>query len=105
TLAAVRVAPYARSLARCLEDIRPDLVHSNAIKTHALSTAAAPRGVPVLWHLHDYIGARSISRVLLRLLSRRCAAAIANSSAVAVDAVRVFGGAIPAHVVPNGLDL
>src|SRR5438477_1707481 len=105
TLAAVRVASYARTLARCLEDIRPDLVHSNAIKTHVLSTAAAPRGVPVRWHLHDYVGARSVSRVLLRLLSRRCAAALANSSAVAADAERVFGGGIPVHCVPNGIDL
>src|SRR5437763_12522536 len=83
TLAAARVAPYARTLARCLEDIRPDLVHSNAIKSHVLSTVAAPRGVPVLWHLHDYIGARPVSRVLLRLLIRRCAASIYTSLVVA----------------------
>jgi glycosyltransferase involved in cell wall biosynthesis len=105
TIAALRAVPYARILARCLEDIRPDLVHSNTIKTHVLSVAAAPRGVPVLWHLHDYIGARPVSRVLLRLLSRRCAAAIANSPAVAADAQRVFGGGTVVRCVPNGIDL
>ena len=105
TVAALRVAPYARTLARCLDDIRPDLVHSNTIKTHVLSIAAASRGVPVLWHLHDYVGARPVSRVLLRVLSRRCAAAIANSAAVVADAERVFGGAMPVYCVTNGIDL
>jgi glycosyltransferase involved in cell wall biosynthesis len=100
----LRAVPYARTLARCLEDIRPDLVHSNSIKTHVLASAAARR-TPVLWHLHDYVGARPVSRVLLRMLSGRCAAALAASSAVAADAERVFGEAMAVHCVPNGIDL
>ena len=70
-LSALTAPSYARSLTRCLADIRPDLVHSNSIKTHVLGVTAAPRGVPVLWHLHDFIGARPVSSRLLRLLSRR----------------------------------
>jgi glycosyltransferase involved in cell wall biosynthesis len=104
-LSALTVTPYARALTRCLADIRPDLVHSNSIKTHVLGVMAAPRGVPVLWHLHDFIGARPVSSRLLRLLGRRCAAALANSSAVAADAERVFDGGLPVHCVPNGIDL
>ena len=99
------VAPYVRTLSRCLADIRPDVVHSNSIKTHVLGVTAAPRGVPVLWHLHDFIGARPVSSRLLRLLSRRCSAALANSSAVAADAERVFDGGLPVYCVPNGIDL
>ena len=104
-LSALTAPSYARSLTRCLADIRPDLVHSNSIKTHVLGVTAAPRGVPVLWHLHDFIGARPVSSRLLRLLSRRCAAAVANSSAVAADAEHVFGGGLPVHCVSNGIDL
>ena len=104
-LSALTLTPYARALTRCLADIRPDLVHSNSIKTHVLGVAAAPRGVPVLWHLHDFIGARPVSSRLLRLLGRRCAAAVANSSAVAADAERVFDGRLPVYCVPNGIDL
>ena len=104
-VSALTVTPYVRALTRCLADIRPDLVHSNSIKTHVLGVAAAPRGVPVLWHLHDFIGARPVSSRLLRLLGRRCTAALANSSAVAADAERVFDGGIPVYCVPNGIDL
>ncbi len=104
TAAAFPAVPYARALGRCLEDIRPDLVHSNGIKTHVLSIGA-PRRVPVLWHLHDYISTRPVSRLLLPLLRTRCTAAVANSSAVAADAERTLGGAVPVHCVPNGIDL
>jgi glycosyltransferase involved in cell wall biosynthesis len=105
TLAALRVAPQARLLGRRLTEIRPDLVHSNAIKWDVLAGLAAPRGVPVLWHLHDYLGARPVSGALLRVLGRRAAAVMANSSAVAADAERVLRGAVPVYRVPNGIDL
>src|SRR6266850_3482713 len=104
-LSALTAPSYARTLTRCLADIRPDLVHSNSIKTHVLGVAAAPRGVPVLWHLHDFIGARPVSRRVLRFLRRRCAVALANSSAVAADAERVFDGGLPVYCIPNGIDL
>jgi glycosyltransferase involved in cell wall biosynthesis len=105
TAAPLGLAPYVRALARCLDELQPDLVHSNGIKTHVLSALAASRRVPVLWHLHDYVGARPVSRVLLRRLRRRAAGVIANSSAVAADAERVFGGALPVYRLPNGIDL
>src|SRR6266850_3921435 len=97
--------PGSKSAGRCLADIRPDLVHSNSIKKHVVVVVAAPRGDPVLWDLHDFIGARPVSRRALRFVRRRCAAALANSSAVAADAERVFDGGLPVYCVPNGIDL
>jgi glycosyltransferase involved in cell wall biosynthesis len=95
----------ASDVEHCLAGLRPDLVHSNGLKTHELSGLAAPQGVPVLWHLHDYVGSRPVIRGLLRGLRGRSAAAIANASAVAADAARAIGGAFPVRTVPNGIDL
>ncbi|HET6574981.1 MAG TPA: glycosyltransferase family 4 protein [Fimbriiglobus sp.] len=91
-----------RRLRALLRRLRPDLVHSNGIKSHALSTLAAPRGVPVLWHVHDYLGQRPVVRWLLRAVPRPTLA-MANSQSVADDARRVLRG-VPVEVVLNAID-
>src|SRR5205085_4659115 len=62
-------------------------------------------GVPVVWHLHDYVGRRPLSGRLLRFDRGRCAAVVANSAGVAADVRRVIGDAGTIHTVPNGIDL
>ena len=53
------VGPRRRSGSSCgckrpSAGLRPDLIHSNGLKAHVFAAVARPRGVPVLWHLHDF---------------------------------------------------
>jgi glycosyltransferase involved in cell wall biosynthesis len=98
-------ASYLRRLRRTLGTLAPDAVHSNGLKMHVLAGWAAPRGVPVIWHLHDYVGRRPATKRLLRLGLGRCAVIVANSSSVAADAQIVFGAARRILAIHNGVDL
>ena len=77
-------ARYVAALRRHIATIAPTIVHSHGLKTHVVSALAA-RDAPLVWHLHDYVGARRVTAALLRRLSRRAAMAIANSASVAAD--------------------
>ena len=96
---------YARRLARRLRSERPDLVQTNGMKMHLLGTWAAPRGVPVVWHLHDYLGSRAVMARLLRLASRRGVEAVAVSESVAADARATLGRSVPVHAIYNRVDV
>jgi glycosyltransferase involved in cell wall biosynthesis len=96
---------YRRHLARTLRDLGPDVIHSNGLAMHPLAARAAPAGVPVVWHLHDFVRRRPLTRRLVRLDRRRCAAIIASSAAVAADARTVVGPRCAIHPVPCGVDL
>ena len=100
-------AGYVLKLRRVLKELAPDLVHTHGLKTHVLGAWAAPRGVPVVWHLHDYAGRRPVMARLLRASSRRASAAFANSESVAADAREVFGrgGRVRVRTVYNAVDL
>jgi glycosyltransferase involved in cell wall biosynthesis len=102
--AAVASGRYARSLARRLREIRPDIVHTNGLKMHLLGAWAHPRQAPLIWHIHDYVGSRRLMRRLLRPFRRSCAAAIVNSKSVAEDLQRALPGL---RIVPiyNAVDL
>jgi glycosyltransferase involved in cell wall biosynthesis len=108
---AVRAAPASiaglRLVARLrtvINRIAPHIVHSNGIKTHLLSRFAVPRGIPVVWHVHDFYSLRPAAARLLRRLSGRVLAAVAISEAVAVDAAKVLP-AIRVATAPNAIDL
>ena len=104
-VAGLSLLRYRRHLARTLRDLVPDVIHSNGLTTHPLAGRAAPAGVPVVWHLHDFVRRRPLTRRLLRLDRRRCAAIIASSAAVAADARTVVGPGCAIHPVPSGVDL
>jgi glycosyltransferase involved in cell wall biosynthesis len=95
---------YAARLRKAVSRFGPDVVHSNGIKTHLLSRVAVPRGVPVVWHLHDFYSLRPMAARLLRRMRVRVRTAIAISQAVAADTERVLPG-VPIAVVPNAVDL
>jgi len=95
---------FLRRLKQWMRRARPDLIHSNGIKTHCLAWLAGPKNVPILWHAHDFFGARPLARRLLRLAARRVAAAVAVSSAVADD-LKTVGVSAPVNVIANGTDL
>jgi glycosyltransferase involved in cell wall biosynthesis len=95
---------YARCLRAAVTRIAPDVVHSNGIKTHLLARFAVPRGVPVVWHLHDFYGLRPLAARLLRRVRGRARLGVAISQAVADDAAKAVPG-LPVAVVPNAIDL
>lgn len=97
-------ARYVAQLRRAVAAFRPDLVHSNGIKTHLLSRAAVPRRVPVVWHLHDFYGLRPLSAKLLRRARGRARAGVAISDAVAADTATALPG-VPVRTVLNAVDL
>ncbi|HEX5270927.1 MAG TPA: glycosyltransferase, partial [Gemmataceae bacterium] len=73
---------YGRQLRRFVDQIRPDVVHSNGIKFHLLTHLARLRGTPVVWHLHDFLSGRRIAAPALRWAARSAAGAVAVSRAV-----------------------
>src|SRR2546428_3648957 len=70
---------YAMRLRATLRRLAPDVVHANGLKMDVLSGLAAPRRLPIVWHLHDFVGRRPLARRLLRALVGRAAAIVANS--------------------------
>ncbi len=102
--AAGSAAAYGRRLAGLLSQLRPDIVHSNGLKMHVLGARAVPRGASLVWHIHEYVGRRSLTRTLLRRYGSRCAAIIANSRSVAADVSAALSGAVPVTTIYNAVD-
>jgi glycosyltransferase involved in cell wall biosynthesis len=75
------------------------------MKAHVLGAWAAPRGVPVVWHLHDYVGSRPVMARLLRWSARRPVTAVGVSHSVAEDAARTLGPRTPVRTIANAIDL
>ena len=101
--AAPALVNFPRRLRAAITATRPQLLHSNGIKAHLLATLAGPRGVPVLWHVHDFLGERPLVGQLLRRAGGCVRGVVAVSDAVARDAARVLQ-AVRVETVRNGLD-
>lgn len=105
-LSVPEMALYLTKLAALLRSRKPSLIHTNAIKCHALAALVAPvAGVPALWHLRDIVRPGPTLSVLRALRSAPGARIrlVANSAATA----RSFeggGASDPIPVVHNGLD-
>lgn len=80
------------------------VVHAHGFKAQVLTALAARRPVRVIWHVHDYVGGRPVSRRLLRWLASRTCAIVANSESVAADVRRVCP-ASRVLAIHNGVDL
>lgn len=102
---AAPAAAYVRRLRRLLGGISPDLVHSNGFKMHVLGLWARPRGVPVIWHVQDFVSRRPVMSRMLRRYADRCAAVVAISRSVASDVRAVCGGRVKVHPVYGAVDL
>jgi glycosyltransferase involved in cell wall biosynthesis len=93
--AAASTAGYTVRLARRLRELRPDLVHTNSLKSgYYGSVAARLAGVPVIWHVRDRIAddylpprAVALTRTMLRVLPT---AVICNSA----ETLRTVGGRV-----------
>jgi glycosyltransferase involved in cell wall biosynthesis len=95
---------FLSALRAQFSSFRPDLVHSNGVKTHWLASLLVPRRVPVVVHVHDYLSERKISKYLVGTLKRRSATLVANSASVASD-IQILGWKGALATIPNGIDL
>jgi glycosyltransferase involved in cell wall biosynthesis len=84
--AGAETARYVASLRRRLRQLRPDILHTNSLKS-ALYGGAAGRaaGVPVLWHVRDRIAPDYLPGAAVRLV--RAAAAVLPTAVVAPSEV------------------
>ncbi|MCA1651336.1 MAG: glycosyltransferase family 4 protein, partial [Acidobacteria bacterium] len=102
--AASDMPAYQQELRRTLDAFDADVLHTNGFKAH-ITGARARAGAALVWHIHEYVSSRPVSRALLRRYVGRCAAIIANSYSVADDVRAVVGQAAPIHVIYNAVNL
>ena len=100
---AAALPPYIASLRRLLRMRRATIVHCNGFKAH-VSAALAGGRQRIVWHLHDYVQRRRLTARLLRLLSGRAHAIVANSDSVMRDAGMAFGPGVRVRRVYNAVD-
>jgi glycosyltransferase involved in cell wall biosynthesis len=94
---------YSLQLARRLRRLKPDLVHTNSLKS-ALYGGVAGRlaGIPVVWHVRDriapdYLGARATRAV--QSAARRIPTAVIANSRTTLASLGVDGHVIPSPLV------
>jgi glycosyltransferase involved in cell wall biosynthesis len=95
---------YLGRLRRAIRSFAPDIIHTNGLKMHVLAGWATP-SIPVVWHLHDYLGSRPLTTALLRRSTSHCAAIVANSMSVANDAREAIGRGVKVVPIYNAVDL
>jgi glycosyltransferase involved in cell wall biosynthesis len=98
------MAAYVSRLRKLLRQRQPDVIHSNGFKMHLLGAMAKPRGVPLVWHVHDYVQPRPFMTALMKLFRKRCSIAIVNSDSVGRDLKAVCGEGLPIKTIYNGID-
>ena len=103
--AAGAIASYQRALGSLLATLSPDVIHTNGFKLHVFGTRAAPSGVPVVWHIHEYVSRRPLTRRLLRYHVSRASAIVANSRSVAEDLSSALGAGAPVTSIYNAVNL
>jgi len=70
-----------------------------------LAAWAPARTTPLVWHIHEYVTPRPLTRTLLRRSAGRAAVAVANSNSVARDLAAAVGPAMRIETIYNGIDL
>ena len=101
---ALAVPAYLRRLRAVIRAGRPAILHTNGFKAHIVG-ARASGDAAVVWHMHEYLGGRRLTRSLLARHQRRVSAVLANSRSVAADVTAALQPALPVHVVHNAVDL
>jgi len=103
--AAAALPFYQRALRTTLARLGPAVLHTNGLKAHILGAWAAGPETHVVWHLHEYIFRRPVTRRLMRATLPRCRAIIANSESVADDVRRAISPDTAPTVIHNAVDL
>jgi glycosyltransferase involved in cell wall biosynthesis len=104
-LAAPFAARYVSRLRAALMRERPDVVHTNGFKMHAMGALASTGSWRLVWHMHDFLSRRNVMVPVLRAGAARCSLAVANSESVASDLRDVLGKKIRIRSILNGVDL
>lgn len=102
-----RMCAYVLRLRRFIRQHRPDLFHTNSLKSAVLGGVAGRlAGTPVIWHIRDRISGdylpRNAARAV-RLLARFLPTFIVANSEATLQTLDVPG--TPSAVVPSGVDL
>ncbi|HTH00956.1 MAG TPA: glycosyltransferase family 4 protein [Vicinamibacterales bacterium] len=103
--AAAVLPAYESRLRRVIADFQPHAIHTNGLKAHVLGARLRTRDAGLVWHLHEYISRRKLTRWLLRQYAGRCSAIVANSASVASDVASSIRPTPDLHVVANPVDL
>ncbi len=103
--AALDLPSYERRMRGTLDAIRPDVVHSNGFKAHVVSARTHDPARALVWHMHEYVSTRPVTRSLLRRYADRCDAIVANSASVAADVRTVAGAEADIRTIYNAVDL
>lgn len=96
---------YEARLRRALAEFHPHILHTNGFKAHVLGARVRRPHERLVWHLHEYVSPRPVTRRLLQRYAGRCDAILANSASVAADAQCMNADARRMHVVHNAVDL
>jgi glycosyltransferase involved in cell wall biosynthesis len=104
SLAVPAAFAYIARMMRALRAAQPSVLHAHGFKMHIVAMLARSPQVPLVLHLHDYIGRRPLVSRLLRVRRRGPIVGAAISRSIADDASRVLGRSIPVTVVYNGID-
>lgn len=99
------IASYVAKLRRAITRARPDCLQTNGMKAHLLGTLAAPRSLPIIWHIHDYLGSRALMGRLLGRVARRGVCGVAVSRSVEDDARATLRDKILITTIENAVDL
>ena len=102
--AALFVPSHVQRLKTTLRRCNPSVIHSHGVKAHILGALCCKR-TPLIWHLHEYVSVRPVSRWLLRRLVHRCTAMVANSESVARDAQAALSAVGTIRTIHNAVDL
>lgn len=103
--AAAALPGFTRQLHALLTRLAPDVIHSNGFKFHVLAARARPAETPLVWHIHEYIGPRPLTRTLLRRHRRAASLVVTNAKSVAEDAAKALGADVAIRTVYNAVDL
>jgi len=103
--AALDLPSYEREMRRALDAIRPDIVHSNGFKAHIVSARVHDPARALVWHMHEYVSTRPVTRSVLRRYADRCSAIVTNSGSVADDVRNVFASSAQIRTIYNAVDL
>ncbi len=95
---------YLVKFRQAIQEINPDLIHTNGIKAHLLTGLASINRVPVIWHIQDFYGTRPLMAQALRWMSDRATGGIAISEAVAQDA-RATLPRLPIEMIYSAVDV
>jgi glycosyltransferase involved in cell wall biosynthesis len=96
---------YEGRLRQVLSAIDPDVVHTNGFKAHIVAARAWRKGGGLVWHMHEYVSSRPMTRALVRGYAARANVIVANSDSVAADVRGITGSRAPVRVIHNAVDL